>query len=248
MDRRMNGILVSEYNDKDTVIVRNAGANVEGLRGTLQEAVGKYGATEIHVLPHEDCGAMKAVVLKLKDDDPRIGEGMFDSLVRQFKRKYDEGAIKNNGDAERINLDIQCANAAGVLKGTEVTSRLVDSEEINRSAPSGKHVLLVLNPCRAEEYAEVFKAAGVGSSDPYVIQGRQEETIDDIKLAIQVVGIHELHFVALPGESIGEAEERKDGTLKALKNKLSGKEYRIVNDAKVEIVKETGTRRRLKRK
>jgi hypothetical protein len=244
----MNEILESEYNDKDTVIIRNAGANVEGLRGTLQDAVERYGATEIHVLPHEDCGAMKAVVMKLRDNDPRIDDEMFDSLVRQFRRKYDEGSIKDNWDAEKINLKIQCANAAGVLKGAEVTSRLIDSEEIGRSAPSAKHILLVLSPCPAEEYGRVFEAAKVGNSDPYMIQGRQDEIVSDIKLAIQVVGIHELRFVALPGESLGEAEERKDSTLKALKNKLSENEYRIVDDAKVVTVKEKGTRRRLKNK
>ena len=59
----------------------------------------------------------------------------------------------------------------------------------------------MLNPCRAEEYRGVFEAAGVGHGDPYMIQGRQEEIVNDIKLAIQVVGIHELHFVAIPGES-----------------------------------------------
>ena len=100
MDCRMNEILERDYNDKNTIIVRNAGANVEGLRRTLQDAVERYGGTEIHVLPHEDCGAMKAVVLKLKDGDPRIGEEMFDSLVRQFKRKYDEGHQGQQGRGE----------------------------------------------------------------------------------------------------------------------------------------------------
>jgi len=216
MDCRMNGILEEDYGDDDTVIVRNAGANVAGLKGTLRELVKSNGVEEIRIIPHTDCGAMKAVVLRLKDNDSRIDDSTFDTLVGQFELLYKEGEIENNEDVEEFSPEIQRKSAAGMCK--RVTSELVELEE---GVPKGKHVLLVLGPSKVSDYVRVFKAVKEDPHHCYMIQARQEDVINDIKLAVRVLGIRDIYFVSLPGD-----DRKREAVEEALKSAFSEEEYR----------------------
>jgi hypothetical protein len=246
MDRRMNEILEREYGNAETVIVRNAGADVEGLRRTMQKLVEENDVTEICIVPHTDCGAMKAVVLKLKDNDPRMDDETFAALVGQFKAQYGKGNIKDNADAERINYDLQCRHAEDLFKGTDVTSELV---ELHAGAHHGENAMLAMKPCGAGEYGSAFKAADKERDRCYVVQASfDDEMVRDVKLGIQVVGIRELFFVAPSKDrkDTDDAKRRKDAIMAALKPRLSQEEFGVVERAKVVSVERNADAARLR--
>lgn len=209
MDCRMNNILKDRYGNQDAVVVRNAGANVHSLKYTLKQAVADYDATELHILPHTDCGAMKAVVLKLKKNDERIDESICASLVDQFKNT----GFENNTDLEKLNVGVQLNSAKSIFEDVKITSELV---ELKEEPPEDNHALLVLNPSKESDYSKIFKAAGADPRSSYVIQGSQEEVISDLKLAVRVLGMHDLRFVSLPGEDVRSSRLRMEKTRIAL--------------------------------
>ncbi|MEL9969752.1 MAG: carbonic anhydrase, partial [Metallosphaera sp.] len=81
MDRRLNEFLEKNYNDGETVFIRNAGANINSLKET--KALIKK-ADEIIILPHTDCGAMGVVERALNGE--KLPNGL-DTLISPFLGK-----------------------------------------------------------------------------------------------------------------------------------------------------------------
>ncbi|MFP3215602.1 MAG: carbonic anhydrase, partial [Candidatus Micrarchaeota archaeon] len=64
MDRRLNEYLDS-LNDGNTIFLRNAGANLYAVKNTIDTLLNNENITEIKVITHTDCGAMKSVAAAL---------------------------------------------------------------------------------------------------------------------------------------------------------------------------------------
>ncbi|ABP94567.1 MULTISPECIES: carbonic anhydrase [Metallosphaera] len=163
MDRRLNQFLEKNFNDGNTIFVRNAGANVNSLRNTL--ALLKK-ADEILLLPHTDCGAMGVVEKALK------GEKLpaeLEPLISPF-RKY-LGYTK--AQLEKVNVEVQESALKGAVKA-KVRSELIRTEELNAPA-SSDNVALVMPPS-TRKYSEVISPDMMYRT--YVIQTDNDGDID----------------------------------------------------------------------
>ncbi len=83
MERRLNGDdYLDALNDGNTLFCRTEGANVQGIKTTIIDAVQNRGVTDVIVMPHNDCGAMNAARAMLEMEIP-------DDHVRDFRPLLD---------------------------------------------------------------------------------------------------------------------------------------------------------------
>jgi hypothetical protein len=197
MDRRLNETL-DEMNDCRTVILRNAGGDVDSLRKSLQEQFKLHPKiNKVEVLTHNDCGAMK-YILNLTPEDYDLNRG----LVEKFK----DIEAKSLGELERVNLILQTSSAEDIcsrknLNKTELT--YIVSNEIDLSKMEsgkqhhGEHFLVVIPPT-TEKYGKIAKDLGLDPKECYFIQvGHWEEAIPSIAIAAKKLGIKEMFMPAL---------------------------------------------------
>ncbi|BAB65683.1 carbonic anhydrase [Sulfurisphaera tokodaii] len=83
--------------DNNTLIFRNAGANVNEFIDRLKEIK----PDEIIYLPHTDCAAMKLVFNVIKNND-KVNEEVENKLVKQFRKVK----FETLEELERINASI----------------------------------------------------------------------------------------------------------------------------------------------
>lgn len=96
MDYRLTEEIHKRANE-DTLIFRNAGANVKEFLERLKEIK----PDEIIYLPHTDCAAMKLVYNVIKQCD-KVNQEVDEKLISQFKDKKFESLE----ELERLNAKI----------------------------------------------------------------------------------------------------------------------------------------------
>jgi hypothetical protein len=150
--------------EKDTLILRNAGANVNGLKDVLKEIK----ADEVVFMPHTDCAALKLVYSAIREGksvDPEIEK----TLVSQFRGKE----FQTLQDLERLNAKLGEEALKRIFPNAKITTELIDVTKIK--IPERKPVVYLLKP-ESRYNKEIIGA--------YVIQAPKREAVSaDLKIA-----------------------------------------------------------------
>jgi hypothetical protein len=177
MDRRLHGKL-DAFNDGETFFLRNAGANVFGLKETLRQLVNSNNISAIKVMPHTDCGAMKLVSSVIKDG-AKVDAEIDKMLVEQFKHMK----FSSRDELERANLEIQLKHLKDMFPGINVAGDLIDIKDIEDKAKGHSHVLYIAKPS-TKPYSEIIEE---NPFNTYVVQAlSREELYPDIKIAVML--------------------------------------------------------------
>jgi carbonic anhydrase len=134
MDYRLSEEILKRAGN-DALILRNAGANVNGLKEALRSLGDQV--DEVIYLPHTDCAALKLVYSAIKEGkqvDPEIEE----KLVRQFRDKN----FQSLQDLEKINAELGESTLKAVFPKAKVTTQLIDVTKIKIPERKPKYYLL----------------------------------------------------------------------------------------------------------
>ncbi len=203
MDRRLSEYLDSTYNDGRTLFLRNAGANVNTLKGSIAKILTSAKIEKVVIAPHTDCGAM-GFVDKVLSGAATPSAQLDDNLISQFKGDKYEG----RDDLERnVNPEIQRINFEALEADMEIEMAidLIDISKLQIPARGGEHVLTITRPSSIP-YRELLKRyTGVGMFDSYFIQSDSASDVSpDIELAITGLHISDVRFVRLMGEDLSK--------------------------------------------
>ncbi|WP_231961140.1 MULTISPECIES: carbonic anhydrase [Sulfolobaceae] len=171
MDRRLNHFLRENYSD--SIVVRNAGANMLSLSKTLEKY--KNMIDEVIVLPHTDCGAMKVVFSSIKEGK-KITSIVEDKLVNQFRDK----AFNTLSELERLNLEVQTENAKKIFVNKPIKSEIIDINKIKIPASNQPYSIYVTTPTTPLDL----------SSSTYVVSAETNDIWDSLDIAIYVMKIN----------------------------------------------------------
>jgi hypothetical protein len=198
MDRRLVEKLKG-YDNGDTLIVCNAGANVLGLRGTIARLVGENKFTEIIVFTHDQCGAMKIVSDHLFNNQ-RVTSDVYAHLVKQF----DYARVESTADLDAVNLKIQDERIKTIALDIKMHSEMIKLSTLGIPAGmmeyQGGTQLIVSQPIPGG-YARMFE--GSEKYMTHAIVGQGDEILDDIEIAVSKLDVVEITFL-IQGE-----DERK---------------------------------------
>jgi len=190
MDRRLNAYL-DAFNDGNTLFLRNGGANVRGLKSSIESIINENNISEIKVITHTDCGAMK-VVDKVLKDEIKLSNNVVDNLVEQFRGR-DFG---NSAELEKINKEVQENEILAIASkhGIDAHAELLNISEIEDNENSKEHEFYLMKPGKAK-YASIIEKEGMFST--YIIQSLSlDEQYTDIEIATSALGIKKCVVVA----------------------------------------------------
>ncbi|MGC8648570.1 MAG: carbonic anhydrase [Candidatus Micrarchaeia archaeon] len=189
MDRRLNKILDKE-NDGNTIMLRNAGANANGLYGSIKRAI-ENDVSTIKLMAHSDCGAMKVVYNSIKEG-AEASEEIDSTLISQFEGKQ----FSTRNELESLNEALQTEELEKISNGVEIEKSFVDLSKYTFNEPK-EHVAAFVHPS-SEKYEEICKKAGLGVDDTYFIQAESiEEVYADLEIAITKLGIKRIAAIAM---------------------------------------------------
>lgn len=211
MDRRLSSYLDKEYNNGNTIFLRNAGANARTLANSIKQLAIANHIKHLIVLPHTDCGAMGYVYNSIKGElKPSLM--IEEALVNQF-RNID---FEDRADLEEQNADLQRKSLQPVadLLGMDVHADVIDVAKIGVPEHSGKHILTLTDPTTSlyEELLERYRSEQIGIFDSYFIQGRSIKDLSpDISVATGGLHISDVRFIA-------QAQEQNERFARAIIN------------------------------
>ncbi len=171
MDRRLNYYIRENYSD--SIVIRNAGANILSLSKTLEKY--KNIVDEVIVLPHTDCGAMKVVYSSIKEGK-KITSIVEDKLVNQFMDK----TFNTLSELERLNLKVQTENARKIFVNKSIKSEIIDVNKIKIPASNQPYSVYVTTPSTPLDL----------SSSIYVVSAESNDIWDSLDIAIYVMKIN----------------------------------------------------------
>jgi len=192
MDRRLVEKM-KEYDNADTVIISNAGANVLGLKSTIGRLVQENDFTEVRIITHDNCGAMRLVtqhLFEMKRAPPNI----YVHLVRQFENKVQQAV-----ELDSVNEKIQKERMEGMIKGVKVFSETIKlhtlgiPKEMMERRQEGYH-LIVSKPVFGG-YKSLVSQIYAEKHSSYVILGYGEELINDIEIAVSELYVIDIYLV-----------------------------------------------------
>ncbi|AHC51549.1 carbonic anhydrase [Sulfolobus acidocaldarius SUSAZ] len=173
MDRRLNRYLAENFND--SIVIRNAGANVNSLRTTL--VTYKNLIDEVVLLPHTDCGAMKVVYSNIVEGKKAPSTAVEDKLIKQFtKMKF-----SSLSELERLNLKLQEENLRKIFS-VPVRAELIDVNKISFEQSKEPFSVYVTSPGKPIDL----------SSGVYIISSDESEVWDSLDIAIYVMRINKI--------------------------------------------------------
>ena len=190
MDRRLNEYLDS-LNDGETIFLRNAGANLNGLKTTLNVLLNNENITEIKVITHTDCGAMKTVS-KALNKEIELSPLANEVLVNLFKDLKSATPSELEEENTRIQKELleEIANARGFKASVE----MFDLSKV-KFKDKGEHIFTLLEPSNMK-YEKIIGKEGL--FEHYIIQSASlEEKYVDMEIAINVLGVKKGEIVAL---------------------------------------------------
>ncbi|MEM3947353.1 MAG: carbonic anhydrase [Metallosphaera sp.] len=182
MDRRLNEFLEKNYNDGETVFIRNAGANINSLKET--KALIKK-ADEIIILPHTDCGAMGVVERALNGE--KLPNGL-DTLISPFLGK---GKL-TRAQLEQLNPVVQETTLKS-LTNAKITSKLIRTEELN--APPSKDNVAVMTLPSTRRYSEFVPKEMMYKT--FIIQSQGNDGEIDALIAKEFLNVSEIKRITL---------------------------------------------------
>ncbi|ARM76179.1 carbonic anhydrase [Acidianus manzaensis] len=164
MDYRLSEEILKRA-DNNTLIIRNAGANVYEIKDMLRNI---KDVDEVIFLPHTDCAAMKLVNSILKEGKD-VDKEIMNKLVEPFKGKE----FSSLQELEKLNLEIQENILKVIFPNAKITSELIDITKLK--IPKRNPVYYLLKP--ESRYTQEM----IGS---YIIQSFDKQSINaDIKIA-----------------------------------------------------------------
>ncbi len=217
-DRRENkdlDALKKQYSEQgiSVLFVRNAGIDVNRLKGTLTYAVENNSVKEVILLPHENhCAAMGAL--------PEKHNELNRDLAKQFTSLNVD--IHDLSAVEKKNQEVQESNAKAMLSkyDVKVWSRLIYTPDAEHS---GHPLSLIVTDASEKSPGEITKALKENESNCYFLQAKVSEIIPDLRfIAGEVKGIANVRYVALKEEPAEQMRKDADAIKGALRG--AGKE------------------------
>jgi carbonic anhydrase len=190
MDRRLVEKMKT-YDNSETIIVCNAGANVYGLRGTIASLINENKFSEIFVFTHDHCGAMKIV-----SDHLFYGKRATADVYVHLVKQFDHGRVETPEDLDAVNLKIQDERIHALAPGIKVHSEMLKMSTLGIPPALMEHryntQLVVSNPV-AGGYSPMFD--GSEKYMTYAIVGQGDEIMDDIEIAVSQLDVVEITFL-----------------------------------------------------
>jgi hypothetical protein len=192
MDRRLVEKL-KEYDNAETVIVSNAGANVLGLKITFTRLLQENNFAEIRIITHDNCGAMKLVsehLFEMRRATPNV----YVHLVRQF-----ENRVHTAIELDAVNEKIQKERMEGMVRGAKVYSEpmklhtLGIPQEMMVQQRASYH-LIVSKPVFGG-YKSFFNYAVGEKYSTYALLGYGQDLINDIEIAVSKLDVIDISFL-----------------------------------------------------
>lgn len=163
MDYRLTQEVINK-SKKDSLIIRNAGANVFEIKEILK----KLNPKEVVYLPHSDCAAMKLTYSVIKNHEG-VTQLINDKLISVFKDKN----FSSLKELEEINAKVNEDLLKEILPKAKITTELVDVNKIKWPERKARFYVLKSNTKYDEEM--------IGS---YIIQSPELEVIlADLEIA-----------------------------------------------------------------
>jgi len=190
MDRRLNEYLDS-LNDGNTIFLRNAGANLYAVKNTIDTLLNNENITEIKVITHTDCGAMKSVAAALS------GELKLDLAGEVLVDKFKGEKFATVEELEKINTELQKKAVEEIAKrrGIKGSAELLDLSKLNIPKENKEHKFVLLEPS-VKKYSDIISSEEMFNT--YIIQSASlEEKLPDLEIAIKVLGIKRGEIIAL---------------------------------------------------
>ena len=190
MDRRLNRYLDS-LNDGYTIFLRNAGANLYAVKNTVDALLNNENITEIKVITHTDCGAMKSVAAALS------GKLRLDLAGEVLVDKFKGEKFATLEELEKINTELQKKAVEEIAKrrGIKGSAELLDLSKLDIPKEDNEHKFVLLEPSN-KKYSEIIDNKEMFNT--YVIQSASlEEKLPDLEIAIKVLGIRRGEIIAL---------------------------------------------------
>ena len=222
MDRRLNQFIEENVNSTKakTIVLRNAGADIDNLEGSIMEAVSLYDLQLAVVVVHNDCAAMKEISriktgTKSEFEEFRTMSKKYSSLVPEklceenkgIQLKSLEGLLSISGSAAKVKSEMVDVSKAPISEGERKIAILIDT-------PEKPHT----------NYGEIAKRIGSEVSDVYFIQYiKNDNPIPDAGIAIKA-GVRDIYILS------GEKTLHDAGLL--LRN-ISTKEFASKTNIKV---------------
>ncbi|MGC8648991.1 MAG: hypothetical protein ACP5UN_02110 [Candidatus Micrarchaeia archaeon] len=191
MDWRLNNIIDEEADD-DTIILRNAGANILSLKFSIREILNSNNITEIKLLTHTDCGAMKLVYNAIKNTQ-QVSKIIKENLVLQFEDKN----FQNINELEEINERLQFETLKSISKDITIIPKLIDLSRYNFSNKNDKHDLAFTLPNKIN-YKNLCTKINFDEHETYFIHSINfDEVKHDMEIATTYLNIKDFSFLAL---------------------------------------------------
>ncbi|MGC8687615.1 MAG: carbonic anhydrase [Candidatus Micrarchaeia archaeon] len=189
MDMRLNGT-IEDSNVAGGLVLRNAGANISGMKGSIRGILDSENITEIKLMPHNDCGAMKVVYGALKKG-MGVSSEVKDALVSQFSAEH----FETLDELEKINYAKQERAIKEMAPGVKVSVEPIDLSKYHNESNS-MHVLAFTYASKGN-YNEICKKAGLEHDNTYFVHLNSiDEAAHDIEIGIKNIGIKKVFFIA----------------------------------------------------
>lgn len=202
MDYRLNWPIdaMRHSHEFEGLALRNAGANVSGLRDSLNHILNSEDIREIVIMTHNNCAAMGIVFGAIKEKKPVDGSIM-ERLVKPFEAL--KGRFSTIEELERLNTEMQVGEINDMLQKrgdtqVKVTVRFVDVHNLpkDQTVPAEvyeKRVIVIKPSIRS--YADII--GNETSFKNYVLQSVfSSEVFTDIKAAASL-GISQFDIIPL---------------------------------------------------
>ena len=197
MDRRLNEAIEARAENtlansgKRTIVLRNAGGDVDNLHDSITELLSKYDVEEARVTVHNDCGAMKNIA-QIKHNV----QSSDDTHRKQTAEKY------TNTDAEGLckeNLTVQLNSLQKIVSqispDTKVIVDSLDVLHVPLDNSKEKKAAIILDSAERSHtnYSELAGIIGTSISNAYFIQcTAKDNLIPDIGLLPKALGINDI--------------------------------------------------------
>jgi carbonic anhydrase len=225
MDRRLNSYLDENYNDGNTLFLRNAGANAHCLLQSISEAVSNEIVDSIVILGHTDCGAMKVVFDALANNNMSYSADITNKVIHPF---YDYDYLKDAGaklnglgaserkeaeaeirrDLEIKNVEMQLSFLKELTKSfpnINITGSIIDLSKINvpKDNPQHKYSVIFTRECLSK-FSDMCNLAHTNPFDTYILMASTiKEALVDLEVAVGLFHIRDIKFV-VPEKSMSE--------------------------------------------
>jgi len=206
MDRRLVEKIKGFDND-DTIIVSNAGANVQGMKITFYALASDNTFDEVRVITHEDCRALQ-IVSDHYFKNKRTSSNIYTHIVRQF-----EGRVSNESEILKEYNNIQREKIYSIFpRATVVTETWPLSSFVNPAdnlESKRRFRLIVSKPIRGG-YKRLFEDARAEKNATYAIIGYGEERVNDIEIAVENLSIEQISFMIQEKVELRPTEKFRD--------------------------------------